>query len=324
MKISTLAEQIKLGKRRALAKGITLIESEQEKHQESAQQLIAELQDERDTMRIGVSGVPGVGKSTFIEAFGNVLIDAGLRVAVLAVDPSSPTTGGSILGDKTRMETLANREEAFVRPSPTSGTLGGVTKRTRETIVLCEAAGYDIVLIETVGVGQSEYEVASMVDCFMVLMLPGGGDSLQGIKRGILEITDVLVINKADGKQESMAQRAGAEYKKAFHLLKPKYEGIEVPVQLTSSLTGKGIEKTWKTIQDFIDTLKERGLFLKNRKGQRQQWFKRIAEERWLNLLWKNPGVEKELPSLAKRISNQEITPDQAANELLKHVKRED
>jgi len=324
MKISTLAEQIKLGKRRALAKGITLIESEQEKHQESAQQLIAELQDERDTMRIGVSGVPGVGKSTFIEAFGNVLIDAGLRVAVLAVDPSSPTTGGSILGDKTRMETLANREEAFVRPSPTSGTLGGVTKRTRETIVLCEAAGYDIVLIETVGVGQSEYEVASMVDCFMVLMLPGGGDSLQGIKRGILEITDVLVINKADGKQESMAQRAGAEYKKAFHLLKPKYEGIEVPVQLTSSLTGKGIEKTWKTIQDFIDTLKERGLFLKNRKGQRQQWFKRIAEERWLNLLWKNPGVEKELPSLAKRINNQEITPDQAANELLKHVKRED
>lgn len=320
MEISTLAEQIKQGKRRALAKGITLIESEQPKHHEAAQQLIAALQDERDTIRIGVSGVPGVGKSTFIEAFGNVLIDAGLRVAVLAVDPSSPTTGGSILGDKTRMETLANREEAFVRPSPTSGTLGGVTKRTRETIVLCEAAGYDVVLIETVGVGQSEYEVASMVDCFMVLMLPGGGDSLQGIKRGILEITDVLVINKADGKQKSMAQRAGAEYKKAFHLLKPKYEGIEVPVQLTSSVTGKGIEKTWETIQDFIDALKERGLFLKNRKDQRQQWFKRMAEERWLNLLWKNPQVEKELPGLAKRINNQEITPDQAANELLKHV----
>jgi LAO/AO transport system kinase len=268
--------------------------------------------------------VPGVGKSTFIESLGNHVIEKGRNLAVLAIDPSSSRTKGSILVDKTRMETLANREEAFVRPSPTSGTLGGVTKRTRETIVLCEAAGYDIVLIETVGVGQSEYEVASMVDCFMVLMLPGGGDSLQGIKRGILEITDVLVINKADGKQESMAQRAGAEYKKAFHLLKPKYEGIEVPVQLTSSLTGKGIEKTWKTIQDFIDTLKERGLFLKNRKGQRQQWFKRIAEERWLNLLWKNPGVEKELPSLAKRINNQEITPDQAANELLKHVKRED
>ncbi|HCT53839.1 MAG TPA: methylmalonyl Co-A mutase-associated GTPase MeaB, partial [Balneola sp.] len=201
MTIDELAKGVQEGKRRHLAKAITLVESNREADQQTAQELISKVRSVKETVRVGISGVPGVGKSTFIEALGNLLIEEGLKVAVLAVDPSSPATGGSILGDKTRMETLSSKDEAFIRPSPTSGTLGGVAKRTRESMMLCEAAGYDVILVETVGVGQSEFEVASMVDCFLVLMLPGAGDSLQGIKRGIMEIIDILVINKADGDQ---------------------------------------------------------------------------------------------------------------------------
>ena len=311
--ISELSTSIKSGNRRALAKGITLIESLRDEDLESAQELLKSLQLDRPSIRLGISGVPGVGKSTFIEALGNHLISLGKKVAVLAVDPSSPTTHGSILGDKTRMETLSTKNEAFIRPSPTAGTLGGVARRTRESIALCEAAGYDVILIETVGVGQSEYEVASMVDCFMVLMLPGAGDSLQGIKRGILEITDVLVINKADGDLKQLAEFAKDEYRSAFHFIKPKFEGIYPEIVSCSALENKGISEVWTTVTQFIDQLKAGKQFQSNRLNQQVNWFKRLAEDELIHQLWKNQET-KDLENKVKRL---EITPIQAAKQIL-------
>ncbi len=321
VKIDQLTSLIQSGNRRALAKGITLIESSREEDEAPAQELLNGLQAERNTIRIGISGVPGVGKSTFIEALGNHIINLGKKVAVLAVDPSSPTTGGSILGDKTRMETLATRDEAFIRPSPTSGTLGGVAKRTRETITLCEAAGYDVILVETVGVGQSEYEVASMVDCFMVLMLPGAGDSLQGIKRGILEITDMLVINKADGDQQKLAERAKNEYQNAFHLLQPKYKGVDVQILSCSALENRGIDTVWEGINTFINQIKLTGLFEKTRAEQRLNWFKRLAEDELIRQLWGLSKKENSIQKLEEEITSLKKTPVQAAYELLDKFK---
>ncbi|TNE72619.1 methylmalonyl Co-A mutase-associated GTPase MeaB [bacterium] len=318
-----LSKQIQLGNRRALAKAITLIESNRESDEQLAQELLSQLPENNQSIRIGISGVPGVGKSTFIEALGNHIIAQGKKVSVLAVDPSSPTTGGSILGDKTRMETLASREEAFIRPSPTSGTLGGVAKRTRETISLCEAAGYDVILVETVGVGQSEYEVASMVDCFMVLMLPGAGDSLQGIKRGILEITDMLVINKADGDQKKLAERAKNEYENAFHLIHPKYSGIQVQILACSAIEKNGIDEVWKASLHFMDLLKKSGVFSKNRIQQKLSWFKRLAEDEIIHLLWNQKDNKSFISSLENEVKNQSITPVQAANELVIQFKKQ-
>lgn len=322
MTVDQLAEGIKAGKRRFLAKAITLVESSRDSDQELARKLLAKLNTPSDTFRIGISGVPGVGKSTFIEAFGNFLIDLGHKVAVLAVDPSSPTSGGSILGDKTRMESLAGRDEAFIRPSPTSGTLGGVAKRTRESIQLCEAAGYDIILVETVGVGQSEFEVANMVDCFMVMLLPGAGDSLQGIKRGILEITDILVINKADGEQKKLAQFAQSEYKSALHLLAPKYDGIEVSIQTVSALYKQGIDEVWQTVCNFRTKVEEIGLFQKNRNHQNLNWFKRIVEEAVLSSVWKKKVNVKLAEQLRQKILSKEITPGDAAAEFTKTLEK--
>lgn len=315
--MNELALEIKKGNRRALAKGITLIESQRDDDYIKAQELLALLIENRDTVRIGISGVPGVGKSTFIESLGTHLIDNGKKVAVLAVDPSSPTSGGSILGDKIRMETLATRKEAFIRPSPTSGTLGGVTKRTRESIILCEAAGYDTILIETVGVGQSEFEVASMVDCFLVLMLPGAGDSLQGIKRGILEITDLLVINKADGDQARLAKRTASEYGNAFHLLKPKYENISVDICTVSALENRGIKQTWVAVMAFIDKLKSEGLFESIRKNQYINWFKRLAEDELVSGFWHNTAVMNEAHSQEIELRYHRTTPVLAAKKIL-------
>lgn len=313
MTVEELAKELTSGNRRALAKAITLVESTRLGDKEKSNTLLSQLQSSRDTIRVGISGVPGVGKSTFIESLGNLLIEKGHKVAVLAVDPSSPSTGGSILGDKTRMETLSSKDEAFIRPSPTSGTLGGVAKKTREAMMLCEAAGYDVILIETVGVGQSEFEVASMVDCFLVMMLPGGGDSLQGIKRGILEITDVLVVNKADGDQKKLAERAKNEYQNAFHLLSPKIEGVEVVFQTTSALENKGISETWKSVETFIDALKEKGLFKKLRNEQEINWFRRLTEDAVIEKLW-NDGEQKVLAeSLMNKIRKNEISPSAAA-----------
>ena len=265
--------------------------------------------------------MPGVGKSTFIERLGHYLIEEGHRVAVLAIDPSSPTSGGSILGDKTRMETLSAKEEAFIRPSPTSGTLGGVAKRTRETIRLCEAANYDIILIETVGVGQSEYEVASMVDCFLVMMLPGGGDSLQGIKRGILEITDILVINKADGDQKKLAEIAKSEYEHAFHMLASKYKGIKTSILSISALEDLGVIEVWNSIKRFRDMLVNQHLFELNRNKQEIQWFKRLVEEEVLKTIWSDKDKKIKVHDIHEKILNGAITPYEAALRLLSSMK---
>ncbi len=321
MTVEELAQGIKEGKRRHLAKGITLVESNRDEDQQEARKLFELLNDSYETTRIGISGVPGVGKSTFIESLGNLLINQGHKVAVLAVDPSSPTSGGSILGDKTRMETLANDERAFIRPSPTAGTLGGVAKRTRESVLLCEAAGYDVILIETVGVGQSEFEVASMVDCFLVMMLPGAGDSLQGIKRGILEITDILVVNKADGDQERLALKARDEYEQTFRLLQPKYEGVSVEFLAISALEKKGIEKVWEAVEGLVSVLKEKNLFNQLREAQNLNWFKRLTEDEVLKQLWNTSKNREVARKLEQRIIAKEISPSSAAFEMISKIR---
>jgi len=317
MTIAELAEGIQSGNRRLLAKGITLVESVRAKDQLKASELISALPKKNDTLRVGISGVPGVGKSTFIESLGNYLIEKGHRLAVLAVDPSSPTTGGSILGDKTRMETLSSKEEAFIRPSPTAGTLGGVAKRTRESIRLCEAAGYDIILIETVGVGQSEFEVASMVDCFLVMMLPGAGDSLQGIKRGILEITDILVVNKADGDQQKLAELAKSEYEHAFHMLAPKYEGIRVSIKTMSALNETGVKEVWDSIETFKELFETKQLFESNRNHQEIKWFKRLVEDEMIQRIWNNTLLDEEIELLKRQILDGTFSPSEAAQRLI-------
>lgn len=316
MTVEQLAEGVSSGKRRFLAKAITLIESNRASDQQKARALLSALKPVNTTLRVGISGVPGVGKSTFIESLGLYLIEQGHKVAVLAVDPSSPTSGGSILGDKTRMESLSSKEEAFIRPSPTSGTLGGVAKRTRESIRLCEASGYDIILVETVGVGQSEFEVASMVDCFLVMMLPGAGDSLQGIKRGILEITDVLVINKADGDQKKLAEMAKAEYEHAFHMLAPKYEDIPVSILTVSALLNDGIPRVWETVSHFKTALQEKGLFGRQRDQQDLNWFKRLVDDEVIHQIWNSSGQQSLAESLKSDILTKKISPSEAANRL--------
>ncbi len=235
-------------------------------------------------------------------------------------DPSSPSTGGSILGDKTRMETLSTREQAFIRPSPTAGTLGGVAKRTRESMLLCEAAGYDVILIETVGVGQSEFEVSSMVDCFLVMMLPGAGDSLQGIKRGILEITDILVVNKADGDQERLALHARAEYEHTFHLLKPKYGDIPVRFLAMSALEKNGISEVWDSIQGFISALKTKGLFEELRNTQNLNWFKRLTEDEIIRMLWSSPINKLKATELKDKITSKQLSPSLAAAQMIEKL----
>jgi len=317
MTVEELAKGIKEGKRRHLAKAITLVESNRAEDLEQAQKLISGLKANIETVRIGISGVPGVGKSTFIEALGNQIIEQGKRVAVLAVDPSSPASGGSILGDKTRMETLSSNENAFIRPSPTSGTLGGVAKKTRESMLLCEAAGYEVILIETVGVGQSEFEVASMVDCFLVLMLPGAGDSLQGIKRGIMEIIDILIVNKADGDRKRMAEQAIQEYKNAFHLLTPKYEDIAVRFHTASALKKSGVDKSWALIEDFISDLKNKNIFERQRKEQEINWFMRLVEDEVLRQIWKSKEGEKLSSGLINKIRQGKVSPSEAARAFL-------
>jgi LAO/AO transport system kinase len=240
-KIDELADAVISGKRRALARAITLVESSRHEHRADAKALLAQIMpNSGNAIRIGVSGVPGVGKSSFIEAFGEHIIEQGHRLAVLAVDPSSGRTGGSVLGDKTRMARLASNPSAFIRPSPSAGTLGGVARRTRESILLCEAAGYDVVLVETVGVGQSEYAVADMTDMFLLLMLPGGGDELQGMKRGIMELADLILVNKADGELRAAATRAAADYANALRLFRPRVHGWTVPVESCRRGLGPG------------------------------------------------------------------------------------
>ena len=310
-------DQLRAGNRRALAKAITLIESSLPSHNEAAQQLLEHvLPFSGNSIRIGISGVPGVGKSTFIEAFGRHLVSAGHQVAVLAVDPSSPVAGGSILGDKTRMEQLSREPNAFIRPSPSKGALGGVANKTRETMMLCEAAGFDIIIVETVGVGQSEYEVASMVDFFLVLMLPNAGDELQGIKRGIMELADALVINKADGESVNLARRTRTHYQNALHLLahgnawKPR-------VLSCSSLENAGISDVWSMIEEYRALMSETAQLMEQRAQQNAQWLRKLLHELVDQRLRDNPRVRSEMPILEKRVVAAEMTPYAAARRLV-------
>lgn len=299
-------QPILTGNRRALAKAITLIESTLDAHRDQAQDLLENLLPHSgNSLRIGITGVPGVGKSTFIEVFGLYLIEQGKRVAVLAVDPSSPIAGGSILGDKTRMEALSRREEAFIRPTPASGALGGVAQKTRESMILCEAAGYDVILVETVGVGQSEYQVAGMVDFFMVLMLPGGGDELQGIKKGIMELADALVINKADGESESLATMTQRQYISAMSLLRHT-SSWEPRVMTCSALQGVNIDSIWAMLCEFQSDA-ARAIATK-RSRQNSDWMRELMNEMLLQKLSQNTAVKTMLPELEAAVEREEVT----------------
>ncbi len=311
--------RIRSGERRALAKAITLLESSRTDHQKQAQDLLeALLPESGNALRIGITGVPGVGKSTFIEAFGLSLIEQGHRVAVLAVDPSSPVTGGSILGDKTRMNELSQHPDAFIRPSPSSGILGGVGRRTRETMLLCEAAGYDVIFVETVGVGQSETLVASMTDCFLVLMLPNAGDELQGIKKGILELADLLVVNKADGDQEALARHAQQTYRQALRLMTSGQAEWKPPVLTISALKRQGLSDLWQAIREFETTRKSSGAWEQNRRSQQHRWFWSLVEEALLQRFQEHPAVRKAIPEVEHLIHEDALLPSRAAQRLLK------
>lgn len=312
-----LAAALLAGDRRALARAITLIESTRGDHRAEAETLLAHLLPRTGkAVRIGISGAPGVGKSTFIESFGLFLLERGHRLAVLAVDPSSPLSGGSILGDKTRMQELSRDERAFIRPSPTAGTLGGVARRTREAGLACEAAGFDVVVMETVGVGQSETAVADMVDLFVLLLPPAGGDELQGLKKGIVELADLIVVNKADGDLEPAANRAVAEYLAAVHMLRPANAGWMTPVLKVSSLYRRGLDQVWTEINRFRATLGAARLSEK-RARQARAWMWHEIEEGLIAALRGHPEVAKRLDELEARVAAGALTPTAAARAIL-------
>ncbi|MCG8670526.1 MAG: methylmalonyl Co-A mutase-associated GTPase MeaB [Pseudomonadales bacterium] len=310
-------DQLLQGQRRALAKAITLTESKLDSHREQAQQLINTiLPHTGKSVRLGITGIPGVGKSTFIEALGLHLVESGKKVAVLAVDPSSPITGGSILGDKTRMERLSQQDAAFIRPSPSSGALGGVAQKTRETILLCEAAGYDVIIVETVGVGQSEYEVAAMVDFFLVLMLPNAGDELQGIKKGILELADSIVVNKADGDSKNMAKRTKSHYQNALHLL--QHSGFWTPQVLTcSAVENKNIDSVWEVVTEFHTKAKENSHLENIRAQQNRDWMWKLVHELLELHLKNNPKTNSIRGVMEQKVISNQITPFEAANTIM-------
>ncbi|MDH5306653.1 MAG: methylmalonyl Co-A mutase-associated GTPase MeaB [Myxococcales bacterium] len=316
--VQALCAAVRAGDRRALARSITLLESTRADHVAQGQQLIeALLPLSGRADRLGVSGAPGVGKSLFIETLGLRLLDAGRRVAVLAVDPSSPRSGGSILGDKTRMEQLARRPEAFIRPSPSSGRLGGVAQRTREAMLVCEVAGYDVVIVETVGVGQSELAVAGMVDFFLVLLQPGAGDALQGIKRGVLELADGLVVNKADGEWRESAERARADYEQALHMLRPLSPSWTPRVLSASARTGTGIPEVWEMVLAQRSALQATGEAQKRRREQSRAWLWNLVEEGLQREFRAAPEVARQVELVEKQVEALEVTPARAARILL-------
>ncbi|WP_047414814.1 methylmalonyl Co-A mutase-associated GTPase MeaB [Cellulophaga sp. Hel_I_12] len=312
-----LIEGITKGNKTALSRAITLIESKNQTHHQKANTIIdACLQIKKNTLRIGITGVPGVGKSTFIEVFGMYLSSLGKKVAVLAVDPTSTLSKGSILGDKTRMEALVKNETAFIRPSPSGESLGGVARKTRESIVLCEAAGFDIILIETVGVGQSETAVHSMVDFFLLLKLAGAGDELQGIKRGIMEMADLIAINKADGENKQAANIAKVEFNRALHLYPPKDNGWTPQVLQCSALENTGIEEIWQTIQGYLNETK--AFFNEKRKQQNKYWLLQTIDDQLKTNFYRNEKVTSELSLLTEKVMNNKISPFIAAEQLLR------
>ena len=321
--VNELAESIFGGNKTLLARAITLIESRRPEDHIIAQELIEIcLPKGPESIRIGITGVPGVGKSTFIERLGKMITGMGKKVAVLAVDPSSSVTKGSILGDKTRMYELSRDPHAFIRPSPTGDSLGGVARKTRESVILCEAAGYEVILIETVGVGQSETAVHSMVDFFLLLKLAGAGDELQGIKRGIMEMADGVVINKADGDNLKRAQRARTEFERALQLYPPKQNGWLPKVTTCSALNNEGVSELWQMIEDFIKSNKESGYFNAQRREQNTNWFLQTVDERLKSSFYEHPDVKAKLDKLVNKVGNNKISPFKAADLLLSSFKK--
>ena len=319
MNAEDLIDRLRAGERRALARAITLVESTRADHRHQAQKLLdALMPDTGKAIRLGLSGAPGVGKSTFIEALGKHVTSLGHKVAVLAVDPSSARSGGSILGDKTRMEELSRDPDAFIRPSPAGVTLGGVARRTREAMLLVEAAGFGVVLIETVGVGQSETAVADMVDMFLLLQSPGGGDDLQGIKRGIMELADLIVVNKADGALEQPAKLAQSQLVSALHLMRPRSPNWKPHVLLTSALTNKGIGEVWDAVTNYESIMLETGELTTNRAEQARAWMWNEIREGLIEAFKAEPAVAAKVRKLEVEVAEGRITPGAAADRLLK------
>lgn len=315
--VEALARDILTGSRIALARGITLIESQRANHHEQAQKLLQSvLPHTGSSLRIGITGVPGAGKSTFIEAFGKMLCDAGFHVAVLAIDPTSSRSGGSILGDKTRMEQLVKEPHAFVRPSPTSGTLGGVHKKSRETMLLCEAAGYDVILIETVGVGQSETTVRGMTDFFLLLTLTGAGDELQGMKKGIMELTDAIIVHKADGANESFAKKTVSEYKQILHFIQPATDGWTPRALPVSSYQQTGLDEVWSMIQEFQQVTMKSGQFTTRRANQQREWFQQSVTDELVRRFFADGEKKKHMKELEQQVADAKLTVEQALAKL--------
>jgi LAO/AO transport system kinase len=320
-----LAAAVASGDRRALARAITLVESTKPADQAKAEQVMtALLPRSGGSLRLGISGAPGAGKSTFIEAFGTFLTGQGLKVAVLAIDPSSRRSGGSILGDKTRMEKLARDPNAFIRPSPAGTTLGGVARRTRETMLLAEAAGFDVAIVETVGVGQSETAVADMTDLFVLLQNPGGGDDLQGIKRGVMELADILLVTKADGDLIPAANRAAADYRMALHLMRPKHEGMPAKVLTVSSLEGKGIAESWEAMTLFHSGLAKDGRIVRLRADQSKRWFWSEIQTVLNEELLAHHGLREDVKILESAVISGNSLPYAAARTLFRRILKVD
>ena len=316
--VARLARGIRAGDRAALSRAITLIESKRADHRRSAAALMQALVGATGkAVRVGVTGAPGVGKSTTIDALGTMLTKQGRKVAVLAVDPSSRRTGGSILADKTRMARLANDANAFIRPSPASGTLGGVAARTRETMLLCEAAGYDVVLVETIGVGQSEIAVADMTDFFLLLMLPGAGDELQGLKKGVVELADMIAVNKADGDNVARAKVAAAEYRAALHILTPRSANWSPPVVTYSALTGEGVAALWAHVLDHREKLTAAGELASRRAEQQVKWMWAMLEERLFAPLRSDRAIKAALASIEAEVAAGTLAPAAAVDKIV-------
>jgi LAO/AO transport system kinase len=316
--IEELADGIRSGNKTMLSRAITLVESNTVRHQEESQQLLDSLMDRTGkSLRIGITGVPGAGKSTTIDTFGSMLCEQGHKVAVLAVDPSSSVTKGSILGDKTRMEKLIQQPNAFVRPSPTGGCLGGVARKSRETLLLCEAFGFDVILMETVGVGQSEVTVRSMVDFFLLLLISGAGDELQGIKKGVIELADAIVVNKADGDNVRRARLAKAEYNRVLSFLNPFTEGWKTKAYMASAMTGEGIEKIWEVIRNFEETTRASGVFDRRRQEQNLDWMLGLIDEALRRQFFSDDMMKKKLDAISGKVARGEMPPVKAVESLM-------